>query len=116
VKPIKEEAQWDKKKILIFSVVFLAIGLFLLYRLIDFNSPEAPPKPPSEIKGLSAESISENVTEVLSDLAQQASDLEIEEVATSSPQVQKIINDLKSLKDLPKSQLKNACENICSGL
>lgn len=116
MKPIKEEVQWDKKKIAIFSVLFLIVGLFLLYRLIDFNTPSTTPKPQSEIRGISADDISENVTEAISDLQEQASSLEIEEVASSSPQVQKIINDLKSIKDLPKSQLKNACENICNGL
>ncbi len=117
MKPIREDSVWDKKKIFIFSTVLLVVLLFLSYRFIDFNSNEGNIEPPSTtVKGVSAQDLSENIVQSIENLQNQATDLDIEEVATSSPQVQKILNDLKSLKDVPKNQIKNTCEQICSGL
>lgn len=116
MKPVREEVNWDKKKIFIFSTVLVLILLFLFYRVADFSSNEQIEKPNTQLKGVSAEDLSKNVQEAVSNLQEQAESLNIEEVASSSPQVQKIINDLKSLKDVPKSQLKNTCERICNGL
>ena len=36
------------------------------------------------------------------------------DVTTQSPQVKKIIEDLKSLQNLPKDQAKNVCQQVCS--
>ncbi|OGH03089.1 MAG: hypothetical protein A2798_01520 [Candidatus Levybacteria bacterium RIFCSPHIGHO2_01_FULL_37_17] len=116
MKPVKDEANWDKKKIFIFFSVLILILLFLSYRLVQFNTSEPAELPNSQIKGISADDLSKNVKETISNLQKQAENLDIEEVATSSPQVQKIINDLKSLKDVPKNELKNTCERICNGL
>lgn len=117
MKPIKETVNWDRKKIIIFSTVLIFILLFLSYRIAGFSSTEESlEKPKSQIRGLSADEVSKNVQEAVVSLQEQAESLNIEEVATSSPQVQKIINDLKTLKDVPKNELKNTCERICSGL
>lgn len=121
MKPIKKEIVWDKKKIfilVIFLVVFLILGVGLL------NLNEKPKDyqnniPSGRVKGLDTSdlpNIKQGVQEGFDSLQKEVQNLNIEEIATSSPQMQKIINDLRSLKDVPKSQLKNTCERICSGL
>lgn len=52
----------------------------------------------------------------LDSVKQEISHLDIKDVASSSPQVQKIINDLNSLKELPSHQAKEICQKICSSL
>lgn len=116
MKTLKQEDNWDKKKIIIFSIAVIGILLFFSYRLIDFSSTHVPPPAPESVKGISADDLSKGFQETIQNLQQEAQNLDVEDVATSSPQVQKIINDLKALKDVPKSQLKSTCQNICSGL
>ncbi len=49
----------------------------------------------------------------LNEIKQQITNLNVADIASSSPQVQKVINDLKSLQEYPKDQAKQMCENIC---
>ncbi|OGH11681.1 MAG: hypothetical protein A3B38_03260 [Candidatus Levybacteria bacterium RIFCSPLOWO2_01_FULL_36_13] len=116
MKPLKEEVNWDKKKIIVFSTVVIFVILFLSYRLAGFNSDEPLQKPKTQIEGIGAQDVSKNIQETVENLQEQAESLNIEEVASSSPQIQKVINDLKFLKDVPKNELKNTCERICNGL
>jgi hypothetical protein len=119
-----EEIDWDKKKIFIFTAfAILLIVLFLNFKSMILGESESPKqKTPNytSVKGISTEDLSNNIKEGVGDninnLKAEAQNLDIVEIASSSPQVQKIINDLKSLKDLPKNELKNACENICGKL
>ena len=121
----KEEIIWDKRKILVTLVILvLLIGIGLQVRSLFFQDSvkESPKKfsPKTQIKGISVGQASENLNksfqESIKGIAEEAQNLNIAEVASTSPQVQKIINDLKSLKDLPKNQLKDTCERICGGL
>ncbi|PIR80222.1 MAG: hypothetical protein COU25_01345 [Candidatus Levybacteria bacterium CG10_big_fil_rev_8_21_14_0_10_35_13] len=121
----KEEVIWDKKKILItLVVVFLltGIGFWLKALYLDEDVPKTSKKniQREQIKGVSVGEASENISksfqENINSLKEDAQNLNLAEVATSSPQVQKIIKDLQSLKDLPKNQLKDTCEKICGGL
>lgn len=61
-------------------------------------------------------SLQQNFEGKLQDLQKQVMNLDPQEVVTSSPQVKKIINDLKNLQGLPKSELKQVCESLCSGI
>lgn len=122
----KEEIIWDKKKIivtLIILVLLVGIGLQLKTIIFGENIPPAPPKEvikKEQVRGINIGNASSNISkgfqESIKSLTEDAQNLDIAEVASSSPQVQKIINDLKSLKDLPKNQLKDTCEKICGGL
>lgn len=124
IKKESEDIVWDKKKIFVTSVIailIIAIGLsFKSYLNADNKDSNTFRKPQKEVKSINASEISNNIKEGVEDsfnsLKTQAENLDVAEIATSSPQVQKIINDLKTLQDLPKSQLKNTCEKICSGL
>ncbi len=122
-KKIEEEIVWDKKKIFItFVLVVLIVFVGLKFRsyLLDQNYSKAPQKTNQQVKGVDTKELSNSIREGIqsniNNLKTQAQNLDVAEIATSSPQVQKIINDLKSLQDLPKSQLKSTCERICSGL
>lgn len=49
-------------------------------------------------------------------LKEQVTNLKVEDVASASPQIQKVINDLQALQQYPKNQAKQMCENICKSL
>lgn len=53
------------------------------------------------------------IEEQLEEIKDQVTQLDPQDVVQSSPQVQKIINDLKDLQGVPKNELRNVCENIC---
>lgn len=118
----KEEDQrdWDRKKILIAFIVlvFLAFAAFS-------QKDSLLPVEDIDVKGVS-ESVREQNPEVsnatqrardrIDEIKEDVNNLNIVDVATSSPQIQKVINDIKVLENLPRDQAKSACEKICSGL
>jgi hypothetical protein len=118
----KEELQWDKKKILFFliaAVVLLGIGFEAKDLILGANvAPPAPVVAP-DVKGAATQvvpNIKNSVQNQLDSLKTEAQNVDLVEIASSSPQVQKVINDLKALQDYPKNQLKATCEQICNGL
>lgn len=138
IEPI--EQSWDKKKIIIGLVsLFMLIGAGYAAKIIvlDKNTlrtfsvtrspglvagarvekkddPENKEKIPS-FSGFSA-TIQTNAAQKLDAIKEQVANLKVEEIASSSPQVQKLINDLKTLEQYPKSQAKQMCENVCKSL
>lgn len=52
----------------------------------------------------------------LDDLKQQVITLDVADITSSSPQIQKVIHDMESLQNVPRSQAKEACMKICSNL
>jgi len=117
---IKES--WNKKRIFIsvFLLLFLIIGGYFF----KIHTPsENSPQPAKSVKGVSAEeknvepelkiNVQETVREKIENLKQEVSGLDILEVASSSPQVQKVLNDIKSLEQYPTNQLKEICRKIC---
>ncbi len=120
---IKSEESWNKKRIFaaLFLVFLLVIGiLFLKNRILDTKSSPAEVK---SVKGVSEKkksmqedpriNIQEAVKEKINNLKQEVAGLNIVEIASSSPQVQKIINDIKSLEQYPTNQAKEICKKIC---
>lgn len=55
----------------------------------------------------------ENKLEVIK---QEINNISITELASSSPQIRKILDDIKSLEQYPRNQAKDICEEICKGL
>ena len=53
------------------------------------------------------------VAEKIESLKQDVRGLNIVEIASSSPQVQKILNDIKFLEQYPANQAKEICKKIC---
>lgn len=120
---VKEESVWNKKKIFlaIVLVIFLAVGgYFLKTKVLGENSTLESKKSvkgvtsKQESKPITGFNIQEAVKQKINDLKQEVSGLNIVEIASSSPQVQKIINDIKALEQYPTNQAREICKQICS--
>lgn len=57
-----------------------------------------------------------NMEQKLADFKKEVSSLNVSDLASSSPQIKKVIEDIQALQQLPKNQAKEACYNICRGL
>lgn len=115
---------WDVKKILLFVVFagILAFGIktFVLDKKVSTKSMvDLPQVQGTSTKGDSSENFSpkqeiqKGVEEKLSELKKEVNNLNIVEVATSTPAVQKVLNDIKNLQQVPKNQCLNICNNLC---
>jgi hypothetical protein len=125
---VSRGASWNKKKIFIatFLLILLIVGgYFLKTRILGVNSSQLV----ESVKGIATEeikkptvkiNIQKAVKEKIDDLKQEVLGLDVLEIASSSPQVQKILNDIKSLEQYPANQAKEFCkqiyEKICGGL
>ncbi len=124
---IKEESQWDKKKIFLFSIlVFLAvIGAYYIKTLVmpqNLASNSLPGKSAEKnVKGVStsvnpSNTLKQDIQNQINNIKNEAQNINIVDIATSSAQVQKVINDFKVLQNYPSNSLKGVCEKVCSGL
>jgi len=120
---------WNKKKIIVsfFVIILLAACTFLLKNYIlgssFFKNNLA------EVKGVSTENEadinnSDSSSQSLSDaqkaiqekletVKQEMTNLNAMDIISSSPQFQKIVDDLRSLQQYPHSELKDVCKTIC---
>ncbi|MBI2195421.1 MAG: hypothetical protein HYU48_00020 [Candidatus Levybacteria bacterium] len=124
--------KWDRKKIFIAILVTLALaisGLELKAYFLDSNSSKSTKRVGSleDIKGTSvsltptislpsAQQIGEEVAQNLKSIKQDISNINVQEVATLSPQVKKILDDIGELPNYPGSYAKDICIKFCSGL
>lgn len=141
VNPVEENTEtWDKKKIFI-ALCGLIFVVFLIYTAnnyfsfnLQFKDIENSSKSgkvagdktynieskisdyPKPNINFSTEKIQEGAQERLNTIKKQVEQLSISDIASSSPQVQKVIKDLESLQNYPKDQAKQMCENICKNL
>lgn len=120
----EEAPQWSIPRIIIGVIVISVVG-WLVYEnrslIASINST-----PSREVAGTHIEAKVTpaqkvaiprfDLQEKIADITSQINNLDVKEVAQSSPQVQKVLKDMESLKDLPKSQAKDACMKICGGL
>ena len=117
---IKSEESWNKKRIFaaLFLIALLVAGVYF-FRSRVFNADLFS----KSVKGVNSEEkkekedfkidVQEAVIEKINSLKQEVSSLNIIEVASSSPQIQKIINDIKALEQYPTNQAKEICKQIC---
>lgn len=119
---------WDARKImallLLIAIIFLSFKTFVL----DKNSPQNAIFQPEKVKGIStqaspisspqvsSEDIKKSVENKLSDLKKEVNNINVIEIATSTPAVQKVLDDVKKLQSFPQSQARQACLQICNGL
>ncbi len=121
-----DTVQLDKKKIIITS--FFAIVAILAVAEIkgayfpndegvlgqaDKITPASIQKP--EIKTPRLDMMSE-VGSRINVIKKNIEGLNAEEVATTSPQIQRVLRDIQGIKDLPANQAKEMCLKICSGI
>jgi len=124
----EEEQPWDKRKIFLFlilSLFLIGLGFQLKSILLWENtnsSKNSIQNAGTDVKGANTKErkptpdIKENIQSQINNLKTEAQNINIVDIASSSPKVQKVINDLKALKDYPQSQIREACEKVCSGL
>lgn len=118
---VNAETSWNKKKIFIaiFLLALLMIGGYFIKTrfLVD------PLRQIESVKGTSVRKITsepeikinikEALREKINNLKQEVSDLNVLEISSSSPQIQKVLNDIKSLEQYPTNQVKEICRKIC---
>lgn len=124
MKEVKEKESWNYKRIII--VVFLLITLAIGGFYIKSNYFKDTSSPALSVKGESVE-INENLEkeeeininlqdalkERIQNLKKEAGNLNVLDIASSSPEIQKIINDIKGLEEYPQNQFKNICRQLC---
>lgn len=119
---IKTEGSWNRRRIFIalFLIAVLTVGgYFFKTRILGEKSSQSA----KSVKGISVKekdpvpefkiNVQEAVKERINSLKREVSGLNLSEIASSSPQVQKIINDIKSLEQYPANQAKEICRQIC---
>jgi conjugal transfer/entry exclusion protein len=125
MKGTQEKLEWDKKKIILFTlgVVLLLILGIVVKQMMFAGQSAGLPSLSTAVKGDSTQAsvpslpdIKSGIQNQINSLKNEAQNINVVDLATSSPQVQKVINDLKAIQDYPKNQLKATCEKICSGL
>ena len=129
MKELKEEEQWDKRKIILFVVLVFVLAVigyelkrFFLDKNSNPNNAAVGIASQNGVKGAStqnlpsAQDLKQNIQNQINGLKTEAQNINIVDIASSSPQVQKVINDLKAIQNYPSSQLKDTCEKVCSGL
>ncbi len=120
--------RWDKKKIImaIFILLGLIIGGFELKTYV-LGSKDLNSNFQSDVKGSrvfpstiiafpSAQSIGEEALGNINNIKEEINNINVQDLATSSPQVKKILDDIKSLPNYPASQAREVCLNFCNGL
>jgi uncharacterized membrane protein len=112
---------WDKKKIFlaVFLLIVLVTGAYYLKKEFLTN----PSEQTKLVEGASTVAnsiesgpkinIQDAVQQKIDSIKQEVSGLNLMEVASSSPQVQKVLNDIKDLQQYPTNQIKDLCRKIC---
>ncbi len=129
LKPRKKEPEndyeWDKKRIAV-TFLFLAIAVLVGVELKKMFLPNTSilgaavqnksidvQKPNVKAPNIN---FSSDVGSTVSEIKKNIENLNAAEVATSSPQVQKVLKDIQGIKDLPTNQAREMCFKLCSGI
>lgn len=136
---LEPEESWNKKRIFLtlFVITILLAGAFGIKNFVLGNNSFSKESPIinalQSIKGAATQEelnvqtkkinppavnlpVQKIIQDKLGAIQQEVSNLNVTDIASSSPQVKKIIEDLQSLQDYPKNQAKDVCTKICSGL
>lgn len=115
---VDTQETWNKKRIII-AIILLILFMVGGYILKTHFLPEIK----RSVEGISTEesvvqpafriNIQEAVREKINRIKQDVSGLDVMEIASSSPQVQKILNDIRALEQYPTNQLKEICRKVC---
>lgn len=130
LKPIEES--WNKKRILLGLIfLFIAVAGLTAFKALVLDKNQNYPqnfvkKTATAVKGANTSvntpnngaisGLKINIQDQINAIKEEASNINLTDIATSSPQVQKVIDDIKSIQNLPRSQAKSFCEQVCSGL
>ncbi|MEK7517556.1 MAG: hypothetical protein AAB583_03320 [Patescibacteria group bacterium] len=126
-----KNAIWNKKRIFIafFLIILFGIGVYfykteILGEKISFFTRKASEKPSESSKSVRGANVKEVpsidiqkvLKEKIEELKLEASKIDVAEIASSSPQIQKLIKDIGSFRDYPANQAKEICQKICGNL
>ena len=119
MKILTEKEVWDKKKLIIGILGILFLIVFVYFGILNVGE-----KSSQNIIGESTKvqdtaskiNLRKDLNNKLEEIKQNADDINIVEIASSSPQIQKVINDIKNLQNLPSNQARDACLKICGNL
>jgi|SRR5581483_1652195 len=131
LKPVEFEKEvWDKKKLFV-GVLFLGLAIFggLYFKEKYLGAHSTLKSSGGTVQGASTQNTDGlrvestpaphpafNLQQKVAQLKQEVGNLNVSEIASSSPQVQGILNQIKGIGDLPKNEAKAVCEKICSGI
>lgn len=117
----KINKEWDLKKLI--PTFFILVGILISVLFFKFyffanadNITQVAKVQEERVKGISTENIQKAVQEKVDLIKQQADVINVTDIATSSPQVQKLIKDIKTLENYPSNQARSMCENLCKSL
>lgn len=119
-----EEDVWDKKKVATALAIFIfALAGFIFARNYFFPKKNMPNLLTADVKGIQTQKMpaftlpsANDVSMQLQKIQNQVTQVNVGEIASSSPQIQQIIKEIQNLPNLPKNIAKQACENLCSKL
>lgn len=134
------EEAWDKKKIFmgIGASLILVSGVFYGVKTLGLftsdqqqqssvrtsaasvegasvQANEDTPTPEPTRPGISFPSKSD-IEKKLTGVKDEITQLNVQEIASSSPQVQKVLRDIQALGQYPGNQAKEMCQRLCSNL
>lgn len=129
----EEEFEWDKKKILLTLgvVLFLLVGGFGAKQLFLGTQTSLPNAigAKQDVKGAStvnsdAATTSQGISlpssgdmqQQLSNIEQQISHLSMKDIASSSPQVQQVIQQIQTIQNVPANEEKSMCQQVCGSV
>lgn len=121
----EDELEWDKKRILIIgftAIVAIALAIELKRMFLPNTSVlgQNSVKKASEVEKPNVSTpnidLESKVISSVEDIKAAIGGLDPEEVASSSPQIQKVLEDMQGIKNLPKDEARNTCLRICSGI
>ena len=111
---------WDIKKILILIVFAVLLAFGFKTFVLDQNVSQFSKAKSVHVEGVSnfspPQDLQQDLQTKFNDLKEEVNNLNVVDVATSTPAVQKILNDFKNLQNLPKTQCEQALSKICDGL
>lgn len=119
MKMLTEEETWDKKKLTIGILAILFLALFIYFGILNSSkvSNDSVRGESTVLKSTNPKiDLKKDLDTKIKEIKQNADDINVVEIASSSPQIQKVINDIKNLQNLPSNQAKDACLKICNGL
>lgn len=123
--------QWNKKRLIVLIIalgVLIVGGLELKNYLLGSDSPEisnfstqknvkgASISPVPTISLPTAKDIGQNLEGGISNIKNELNNIKVQEIATSSPQVQKVLNDIKELPSVPGKEVCSSLLKLCNGL
>ncbi len=123
MKKEEKKDEWDLRKILV-ALFFLIVGILVLLELKRMFLPGKHLLPTSKEVVVQVKkpdinppvNVQSAVGSKIVQIKNNVNNLNAQEVATSSPQIQKVLRDIQGIKDLPADKAKEQCLRVCSGL